>query len=85
MWYLFELLNIAVLEESPAPDYTAVFDFGTYGQKEIRFLKSTAGYIVIFDGVVFRPGLNGRNPLIKDNRAVMITESGKIFAGYYDN
>lgn len=85
MWYLFELLNIAVLEESPAPDYTAVFDFGTYGQKEIRFLKSTAGYIVIFDGVVFRPGLNARNPVIKGNRAVMITDKGAIFAGYYDN
>lgn len=85
MWHIFELLNTKDLEASPAPDYTAVFDFGVYGEREVRFIKSTQSYLIIFDGIVFCPGLNGQNPLIKGNKCVMIDEDGKIYAGYWED
>lgn len=84
MWHIFELVNTKTLEASLAPDYTVVFDLDTYGEKEIRFIKSTQRYLIVFDGIVFCPGFNGQNPLIKGKRCVMIDEDGWIYAGYWE-
>lgn len=85
MWHIFKLINTAFLESRESPDYQAYFELGSYGKRAVRFIKTSAAYLVILDGVVFCPGLNGRNPLIKGNKCVMIDEAGDIYAGFWED
>lgn len=84
MWNIFKLINIKDLEAISAPDKTAVFELGKYGSKKVRFIKSETAYLIIFDDVVFCPGINEQNPKIKGDKCAMISLEGDIYCGFYE-
>lgn len=85
MWNFFKLLNVKFLEETLMPDYAAVYDLGKYGKKEIRFIKAQKAYLLIWEGYLFCPGLNGVNPIIKGDRLAALDSKGDIWIGRYEN